>query len=820
MHLQAPTVAAAYSVTMPSFPLSVRPVLAALLTALVMASSVLVSGSSTLIPAAHAAPAPPAAPAPAAPPGTSADAAVSMDLVSLTPTSLAPGGTLEAQVEVTNTSSEPLSDLSLDLRTRSARVTDRAVLADWQADSSPDTSGAALASSPVHPQLAPGEKTLLTVQIAAEELDYSAEPYFWGTRRLSLTVTSEEQPLSTLRTFVVWRPADATDTITQSVLLPLASEDASAAVSDPEAFARSSESGRLASVRGLAEREDVDWWLDPALLDPPQMPLESDADGPAEGDADEDLPLGPVREYAPDPRSAELAALLEESVGERTVLAMPYAQADPVSLQRAGVVRLAGVVHDRGDQVWEEHGIEPRAAALPVDGAVADPEQLDSVLAAGGTSAIIPASSLRESLSSTVTPTSVGIYESARTPGAQLQLLTPDPELSAEFSLLTEGSDAEQTQQRLLAETATIASEYASAPRHLLISPSADAVLDPAAASAALDALAEAPWIESGRTSALLDTADHQDWTTDPRSEGEELYALGRITPEDVHPSGPTDNGRWGTLAEAEEPQLLDPAALTELDAAWEQVDTLAAAMDDDSPLDASRLEILAGTSMRWRGEPEIPAARAEDASARAAQLQDRIEVVPASGYNVISDAVSVPITISNDLDTPITVRIQVTSDRPLVKIGESKMVEIPARGQIDAAVDVEAIANGTVTLTTVLTTEDGRALTSPVDVPLTVNPSWENWTTLLLVIAMGLLVVVGVARARRTGSSTRAPAIRGPEDPVELSRSGRSTLDTSAAEEVWSRRADTSTSTDATPDPDPSTAHQSTTDQNEEGHR
>lgn len=75
------------------------------------------------------------------------------------------------------------------------------------------------------------------------------------------------------------------------------------------------------------------------------------------------------------------------------------------------------------------------------------------------------------------------------------------------------------------------------------------------------------------------------------------------------------------------------------------------------------------------------------------------------------------------------------------------------------------AIANGSVTLTA-LTTEDDRQLTDPVDVPLTVNPSWENWTTLLLVIAMGLLVVVGVAtRAphRLQHPRPRDPGPRGP---------------------------------------------------------
>ncbi|MDN5688911.1 MAG: hypothetical protein L0G94_19850, partial [Brachybacterium sp.] len=91
---------------MPSSPLPVRPVLAALLTALLMASSVLVGASASPIPSAAAADAA-GMDAPAAPPETDPAAPVSMDLVSLTPTSLAPGGTLTAEVEVTNTSSEP-----------------------------------------------------------------------------------------------------------------------------------------------------------------------------------------------------------------------------------------------------------------------------------------------------------------------------------------------------------------------------------------------------------------------------------------------------------------------------------------------------------------------------------------------------------------------------------------------------------------------------------------------------------------------------------------------------------------------------------------
>src|SRR5699024_2292439 len=125
-----------------------------------------------------------------------------------------------------------------------------------------------------------------------------------------------------------------------------------------------------------------------------------------------------------------------------------------------------------------------------------------------------------------------------------------------------------------------------------------------------------------------------------------------------------------------------------------------------------------------------------------------------------------VPITVTNGLDTQITVRTAVSSDRPLVRVGEQPVVDVPARGQVEFTVPVEAIANGTVDLTVSLTTPEGDGLTDPVEVPLTVNPAWENRTTVVVVIAMGVLLVVGVARARRTGASTRAPAVRGPEDP------------------------------------------------------
>ena len=327
---------------MPSSPLPVRPVLAALLTALLAIAPML--ATAALTPSASALTR--VSPQPAAPSEPAADAPAVLDLESLTPTALSAGGTLTARVTVTNTSSSPITAPQLDLRTRGARVTDRGTIAEWQARTEVDTTGSPVDSSSPGQDLAPGQSATLQVSASSEELGYKDQPYFWGTRRISLTLSSEGTPLASLYTFVVWRPAGAQDAVTQSVLLPVATLDPSAPITAPDAFAETAESGRLADLVDLAVREDVDWWMDPALLDPPLVAADTaDGDGapvtdpadPADGEAS---PTPTVPAYEPHPVAAPLAATLQENVGERTVLAMPYAHADRVALEAVSYTHL------------------------------------------------------------------------------------------------------------------------------------------------------------------------------------------------------------------------------------------------------------------------------------------------------------------------------------------------------------------------------------------------------------------------------------------------------------------------------------------------
>ena len=89
------------------------------------------------------------------------------------------------------------------------------------------------------------------------------------------------------------------------------------------------------------------------------------------------------------------------------------------------------------------------------------------------------------------------------------------------------------------------------------------------------------------------------------------------------------------------------------------------------------------------------------------------------------------------------------------------------------------------------------------------------SWATSAFVAPAMTRHPVGVRSRRRTivESSSRAPAIRGPEDPEELARTGRSTLDTSVPERTWTERArhrggDAADGPATAPDPDDAPGH------------
>lgn len=728
---------------------------------------------------------------------------VRMDLVSLTPEALAPGGTATAQVAVTNASTTPIAAPRLALTSPAARVTSRDALEDWQSDTTVSTARPVGAGAPDPTPLAPGETRTFTVSATAADLGYADSPELWGARRVALTVLSGDAPLATLRTFLVWRPAGATDAITQSVLLPISATDSGLAAMDPAAYDASVTSGRLSGIGRIAARPDVDWLLDPSVVDPPvhgppatapsddpaadggtpapdastaAQPADASSAPPSEAPSANPSPAAPSSATsgpAQSPGAAAFAQQLIAAAPGRTILTSPFARADVVSLHTAGTSDLLTALDARSTQALQTAGITSCGMALAVDGASADPTSLAAVQAVGPAAIITSAAGLRRDPHASVTPSSAGTLVNG---GQRTPVLAPDPVLTDELAALDGSADAQQTTQRLLAETAVIASEPTTAPRHLLAMLPSDTALDPSAVSETLDAIDAAPWVHHGSTADLQALATSPDAVQDSQDTTGAPLTLGEVPGDRVRPSGRDDDGRVTHLASPVDAPLLDADLMARSQRDLERVTALRSIMEEPRLGDDAFLTVVSSTSETWREDPDALRARAEAAGAATDGLAGHVTVQPASSYTLVASGSSVPIAVTNTLDTPVHATVSVTVDHPLVRLpGRATTVEVPAHGRVTAAVPVEAVANGRVTLDVSLTNEDGAVISGPRHVALAVSPSWENWITMILVVLMGILVVVGVLRARRHGSDRRAPGMRGPEDPSTLARTGLS---------------------------------------------
>jgi hypothetical protein len=728
------------------------------------ASSALPTGTQPAVSSAGARASAPSAPRPAEPEATGG---VSLDLIDGGAVTLEPGGRLTLKVRLTNRGTTAIEDPALELRVRTDRITDRRTLAQWQQQDAPDTYGVPATTEQGPATLDAGDSVELTLSVDADDLGFSTASYLWGARRLSVTATDADGALASLRSFTVWRPDDADAKIAGSVLLPLSASDPGASVTDPDAYASSAESGRLKDLEGLATRDDVDWMLDPALLDPPALSDSDDGsssgsgssgdatDGDDSGDDGDSAQTPPARFTTPD-ATKHLADTLASGAEGRDVIGLPYAQSDTVALEQAGTTDLSDALAARSEKAWEDAKIDPLGDAVVIPGEEASGEALSQAVTSGADMLVVPSSSLRDDPVGTVTPSSVGTFTAG---DRTVPVLAPDPTLSDEVSQLRSGEDVQQVRQRILAETAVIASEQSSSQRQVLIAPQLGEDMDADAVASTLDALDDAPWMTQAPVSDLLDAAEGGHMVTDTGTEGDDLYALGDLDADDVRPSGPGDDGTWAHLPRARSRDEVDTGTLQSLQRSLRSMGAVAAVAEDDAPFSATRTLILTSTSTTLAKDHDEAAKRARTAQKDVASMREAIHVVPASGYNLVSDSAGVPITVTNDLDSPITVKVEVSTDRPIVRVGDPTTVEVPARQKKEVTVPIDAIANGTVTLTSTVRSEDGEELAAPVSVPLSVNPAWENWTTMVLVGAMGVLVVVGVLRARRTGSRRRAAA-------------------------------------------------------------
>ena len=182
-------------------------------------------------------------------------------------------------------------------------------------------------------------------------------------------------------------------------------------------------------------------------------------------------------------------------------------------------------------------------------------------------------------------------------------------------------------------------------------------------------------------------------------------------------------------------------------------LDALAAATADPAGLEAAPLDgLLAATAFDRRTDPAARDAALQSAIASVDTLRSSVAIPAGSTLNLISSTGKIPVTVTNALDTDVTVRVVLQSGSPILRIEDQPLVTLPPGGSQQILVPVTAISSGNVVVRVSLANADGEKLTPITEVSLRIRAQWGDAFTLGIAALGLLLLVAGTARTLRRG--------------------------------------------------------------------
>jgi hypothetical protein len=193
------------------------------------------------------------------------------------------------------------------------------------------------------------------------------------------------------------------------------------------------------------------------------------------------------------------------------------------------------------------------------------------------------------------------------------------------------------------------------------------------------------------------------------------------------------------------------------------RLDAFAAILPPGDPqsrqFDDGRLRLL---SSWWRSDPAGADADRDrlEAAVRKTMQQVRITTQPDSLVTLTGSSGTVPITVSNELDTPVQVAISAVADPHLeVKRGAHVTRTIRPHTQVPVDVRVTALTRGVATLTVSLSTPSPGSKPYGPPVLLRVNSTAYGLEALLITggATAVLFVGAGVRLGRRARAARRA---------------------------------------------------------------
>jgi hypothetical protein len=139
-------------------------------------------------------------------------------------------------------------------------------------------------------------------------------------------------------------------------------------------------------------------------------------------------------------------------------------------------------------------------------------------------------------------------------------------------------------------------------------------------------------------------------------------------------------------------------------------------------------------------------------APGEAALPPARVFVVTGSDINVVSRESKVPVSIQNNYDRQVRIRVHASAPDPALTVEDYVSLTIPANSRKDALIPISVLSGGEYKLDVWVTTFNDIRVGKTVSMKLTVNPDIEIIIIVVFgTLIAGLIVLGGVRMARRS---------------------------------------------------------------------
>ncbi|MFI9001523.1 DUF6049 family protein [Streptomyces sp. NPDC053541] len=703
-----------------------------------------------------------AAPATAATERANGSGAVDVSLDTLSPSAPVEGDTLTISGTVTNEGKQAVTDATVDLRV-GPRMSSRSEIDEvsgrraYREGRDPAPLGDAFTVR--IPRLGAGLSSDFTLSVPVAKLGLDeAGVYQLGVSLTGRTASqSYDRVLGIERTLLPFQP-EATEKKTQiGYLWPListarvsaetgANQQQTPVFENDELAAELAPGGRLAEMVALGKDLPVTWVIDPDLLasvtamTEPYMVKNGTTEVPGRNQAVAERWLND----------------LEKAVQGRKVVALPFADPDLASLAHHGKDVPGSLSHLQQATALASTTVETilhvkpsTDFAWPVEGAV-DPSIMAVATSAGARNVIARSDSFRDDLS--YTPTS------ARPIGGGTTAIVSDAGLSTAFQGdMIRAENSTLAVQEFLAQSLAITLELPEEQRSIVVAPQRMPSTAQAQAMAkGLQSLAAKRWTEPVDLQAAAAQSDPD--------------ASKRV------PGGSSYPKRLRA-------QELTSEAFRQMKDTRDQLDDFQVILTfPDRVVPPFTNAISREMSTSWRGEAPSASLYRKEVQDYLRSLTQEVQLIEKSDLTLSGRSATIPVTVQNRLLQGVdhlVLKLKSSNKTRLKLDGDSgeaaRSVTIDGGHSQSVKFDTSANANGPVTMTAQLYTEDGTPYGKPMTFTVKVS---EITPTVMLVIAGGvlLLVLAGIrmysqrkrAAARNAGAEAHDEAGTEPEAPAE----------------------------------------------------